>query len=328
MKEILPKNKTEKKNSSFSKKRTYKVIIDIDQAGRRVDNYLRGELPSVPKSRIYRMLRKGEVRINGGRIKPEYKLAKGDEVRIPPVSVSVKNIKPPHYLYSKILNYIVYEDKNLLVLNKPSGLAVHGGSGISFGVIELLRYARPDLKELGLVHRLDRETSGCLVISKRKNILRKIHESFRLGKVEKNYLALVVGNWKLGDQLIDLPLHVNNRKHGERHVIVNSKLGKIAQTEISFLKKYGNYSLLRCIPITGRTHQIRVHLAHLEFPILADHRYGDFEENHIARKELGIDRIFLHSQSIGFSNNEGNDLHFSAPMPEDLEKFLLSIDKK
>ena len=205
-------------------------------------------------------------------------------------------------------------------------MAVHGGSGISFGVIELLRYARTDLKELGLVHRLDRETSGCLVMAKRKNILRKLHESFRKGKVEKNYLALVVGSWQLGDQLIDLPLHVNNRKHGERHVIVNSKLGKTAQTKISFSKKYGNYSLLRCIPITGRTHQIRVHLAHLEFPILADHRYGNFEENLFAKNKLGIDRIFLHSQSISFSNNEGNDLHFTAPMPQDLEKFLLKME--
>ncbi|MBM37791.1 MAG: 23S rRNA pseudouridine(955/2504/2580) synthase [Woeseia sp.] len=326
MQEIFSKNKTKKENSILSRNDAYKVTIDFEQAGRRVDNYLRGELPSVPKSRIYRMLRKGEVRINGGRIKAEYKLVEGDEVRIPPVSVTVKDIEPPNYLYSKILKSIVYEDKNLLVLNKPSGMAVHGGSGISFGVIELLRYARTDLKELGLVHRLDRETSGCLVMAKRKNILRKLHESFRKGKVEKNYLALVVGSWQLGDQLIDLPLHVNNRKHGERHVIVNSKLGKTAQTKISFSKKYGNYSLLRCIPITGRTHQIRVHLAHLEFPILADHRYGNFEENLFAKNKLGIDRIFLHSQSISFSNNEGNDLHFTAPMPQDLEKFLLKME--
>ncbi len=326
MQEIFSKNKTKQENSILSRNDAYKVTIDFEQAGRRVDNYLRGELPSVPKSRIYRMLRKGEVRINGGRIKAEYKLVEGDEVRIPPVSVTVKDIEPPNYLYSKILKSIVYEDKNLLVLNKPSGMAVHGGSGISFGVIELLRYARTDLKELGLVHRLDRETSGCLVMAKRKNILRKLHESFRKGKVEKNYLALVVGSWQLGDQLIDLPLHVNNRKHGERHVIVNSKLGKTAQTKISFSKKYGNYSLLRCIPITGRTHQIRVHLAHLEFPILADHRYGNFEENLFAKNKLGIDRIFLHSQSISFSNNEGNDLHFTAPMPQDLEKFLLKME--
>ena len=326
MKEIFPKNKRKENNPSSTRRQACKVIIDFDQAGRRIDNYLRGELPSVPKSRIYRMIRKGEVRINGSRIKAEYKLAARDEVRIPPISISVKNIKPPNYLYSKILNYIVYEDKNLLVLNKPSGIAVHGGSGISFGVIELLRYARPDLKELGLVHRLDRETSGCLVIAKRKNILRKLHENFRQGKVEKNYLALVVGSWQLGDQLIDLPLHVNNRKHGERHVIVNSKLGKTAQTKISFSNKYGKYSLLRCIPITGRTHQIRVHLAHLKFPILADHRYGNVEENLFAKKKLGIDRIFLHSQSISFSNNDGNDFHFTAPMPESLEKFLLLID--
>lgn len=326
MQEIFSKNKTKQENSILSRNDAYKVTIDFEQAGRRVDNYLRGELPSVPKSRIYRMLRKGEVRINGGRIKAEYKLVEGDEVRIPPVSVTVKDIEPPNYLYSKILKSIVYEDKNLLVLNKPSGMAVHGGSGISFGVIELLRYARTDLKELGLVHRLDRETSGCLVMAKRKNILRKLHESFRKGEVEKNYLALVVGSWQLGDQLIDLPLHVNNRKHGERHVIVNSKLGKTAQTKISFSKKYGNYSLLRCIPITGRTHQIRVHLAHLEFPILADHRYGNFEENLFAKNKLGIDRIFLHSQSISFSNNEGNDLHFTAPMPQDLEKFLLKME--
>ncbi|MAD91437.1 MAG: 23S rRNA pseudouridine(955/2504/2580) synthase [Gammaproteobacteria bacterium] len=317
-----------KKNTNFSLNKAYRVIIDTEHAGRRIDNFLLGELATVPKSRIYRMLRKGEVRINGGRIKAEYKLVAGDQVRIPPVSICIKNKQPPNNKLNKILDSIVYEDKKLIVLNKPSGIAVHGGSGINFGVIELLRHSRSDLKELGLVHRLDRETSGCLVIAKRHSVLRKLHENFRQGRVEKNYIALVVGSWQLGEQLIDLPLHVSNRKDGERHVIVNSKLGKKAQTKISLSREYNNYSLLRCAPITGRTHQIRVHLEHIKFPILGDQRYGDFNENINVKKKLGLDRIFLHAQSISFLDDRGGDLHFTAPLSEDLERFLQSIKLK
>jgi len=216
---------------------------------------------------------------------------------------------------------VLYEDKRLLVLNKPTGVAVHGGSGVSHGVIELLRHARPDLKELALVHRIDRETSGCLVMAKRRSALRDLHQRFREGKVEKNYLALVVGHWQLGEQLIDAPLHVRHRQDGERHVVVSGKHGKPAQTRVSLSRKYGSYSLLQCAPLTGRTHQIRVHLDHVEHPIVGDERYGDDDANHKAKKS-GLKRLFLHAQSIAFADDSGNDLHFTAPLAEDLERFL------
>jgi 23S rRNA pseudouridine955/2504/2580 synthase len=279
----------------------------------------------VPKSRLYRLLRRGEVRVNGGRIRAEYKLQPGDEVRIPPARVRAEGAPPSEKYASSMLDHVIYEDKRLLVLNKPSGVAVHGGSGISHGVIELLRAARPDLKDLSLVHRIDRETSGCLVMAKRRSALRELHERFREGKVEKNYLALVVGDWQLGEQLIDAPLHVHHRQSGERHVVVNSELGKPAQTRVSLSRTYGSYSLLRCAPLTGRTHQIRVHLDHVEHPIVGDERYGDDDANRKASK-FGLKRLFLHAQSIAFPDTfpdkSGNDLHFTAPLAEDLERFL------
>ena len=219
-----------------------------------------------------------------------------------------------------MLDRVIYEDKRLLVINKPTGVAVHGGSGISHGVIELLRVARPDLKDLDLVHRIDRETSGCLVMAKRRSALRELHERFREGQVEKNYLALVVGDWQYGDQLIDVPLLVQNRKDGERHVIASPK-GKEAQTRVSLSRTYGMYSLLQCAPMTGRTHQIRAHLDHAGHPIAGDERYGDDDANKQARR-FGLKRLFLHAQSIAFADDSGNDMHFTAPLAEDLEEFL------
>jgi len=297
-----------------------KVQVSADRAGQRIDNFLRNELPGVPKGRVYRLLRRGEVRVNGGRIRAEYKLQEGDEVRIPPARVSTGAPPPPAKLAADMLDRVLYEDKRLLVINKPTGVAVHGGSGISHGVIELLRHSRPDLKDLGLVHRIDRETSGCLVMAKRRSALRELHERFREGQVTKNYLALAVGDWQFGEQLIDVPLHVQNRKGGERHVIV-SKNGKEAQTRISLSRTYGIYSLLQCAPETGRTHQIRVHLQHAGHPIVGDHRDGDVEANKQAR-QFGLKRLFLHAQSIAFADDSGNELHFTAPLADDLEQFL------
>jgi 23S rRNA pseudouridine955/2504/2580 synthase len=298
-----------------------KVVVDRERAGQRIDNFLRGELPGVPKGRLYRLLRRGEVRVNGGRVRAEYKLMEGDEVRVPPARVRAEGAPPSEKMATDMLDRVLYEDKRLLVLNKPTGVAVHGGSGISHGVIELLRHARPDLKELALVHRIDRETSGCLVMAKRRSALRDLHERFREGKVEKNYLALVVGDWQLGEQLIDAPLYVQNRQNGERHVVVSGKQGKSAQTRVSLSRTYGNYSLLLCAPLTGRTHQIRVHLDHVEHPIAGDERYGDDDANKKAKK-FGLKRLFLHAQSIAFTGDTGNDLHFTAPLAEDLERFL------
>ena len=297
-----------------------KLRIDADRAGQRIDNFLRTELPGVPKGRVYRLLRRGEVRVNGGRIKAEYKLQEGDEVRIPPARINTGAPAPPESKATAMLDSVLYEDKQVLVINKPAGVAVHGGSGISHGVIELLRHARPDLKDLSLVHRIDRETSGCLVLAKRRSALRELHERFRAGQVTKNYLALVIGDWQYGEQDIDVPLLVDNRKGGERYVIVSDK-GKSARTRVSLSRTYGVYSLLQCAPATGRTHQIRVHLQHTGHPIAGDERYGDPEANRQA-KQFGLKRLFLHAQSIAFADNSGNEQHFTAPLADDLERFL------
>lgn len=297
-----------------------KVSIDSDLAGQRIDNYLRRELPGVPKGRLYRLLRRGEVRVNGGRIRAEYKLQEGDEVRIPPVRINTEGAPPPAKQSAAILDHVLFEDKRLLVINKPTGIAVHGGSGISHGIIELLRHARPDLRDLSLVHRLDRETSGCLVLAKRRSALRALHEKFREGLVEKNYLGLAIGDWQIGEQLVDAPLLVRHRQGGERYVIVDEE-GKSAQTRIRLSRRYGKYSLLQCSPLTGRTHQIRVHAQYVGFPLAGDERYGDLDANYQAKKD-GLPRLFLHAQSIAFPDDSGNELHFTAPLAADLEKFL------
>jgi len=297
-----------------------KIGIDEDTAGQRIDNFLLNILSSVPKSRVYRLLRRGEVRVNGGRVKPEYRLVAGDEVRVPPVTVNAPGPAPPDKPAREMLERTIFEDKRLLVINKPSGVAVHGGSGISHGVIELLRASRPDLKHLSLVHRLDRETSGCLVLAKRKSALRELHELFRQRLVEKNYLALVVGDWQHGDLLVNKPLLVQHRKNGERYVIVSEE-GVRAKTRIRLSRTFGVYSLLQCQPLTGRTHQIRVHTQTMGHPLVIDERYGDKDANRRAGK-LGLKRLFLHAQSIAFPDKSGNELHFTAPLADDLEDFL------
>lgn len=297
-----------------------KVMIDEDQAGQRIDNFLRRQLPGVPRSRLYRILRRGEVRVNKGRIRADYRLQVGDEVRIPPARVREAPSAAPAAASARIADSIIYEDQNLLVINKPSGVAVHGGSGISHGVIEMLRELRPELRDLSLVHRLDRETSGSLVLAKRRSALRRLHEQFREGRVDKNYLALVVGDWQLGDFRVDAPLLVRHRQGGERHVIVNQE-GKSALTRFRLSRTFGKYSLVQCQPKTGRTHQIRVHALHVGYPLAGDERYGDPAENRKSKK-LGLKRLFLHAQSIAFPDGHGNELHFTAPLAPDLEQFL------
>lgn len=300
--------------------RVRKVRIDQEQAGQRIDNFLRRELPGLPKGRLYRILRRGEVRVNGGRVRAEYKLVEGDEVRVPPARIRGPGDAPSARLTANIVDRVLYEDKRLLVIDKPSGVAVHGGSGISHGVVELLRHARPELRDLSLVHRLDRETSGCLVLAKKRSALRELHEKFREGVVEKNYLGLAVGDWQFGEQIIDKPLLVQNRKDGERHVVVSNG-GKPAQTRVALSRTFGKFSLLQCSPHTGRTHQIRVHLQSVGHPLLGDDRYGDEDENRRAKK-YGLKRLFLHAQSIAFPDDSGNELHFTAPLADDLEAFL------
>lgn len=297
-----------------------KVAITADEAGQRVDNFLRRHLPGVPKSRIYRLLRRGEVRVNGGRVRADHKLVAGDEVRVPPAHVNSAGAPPPRGKVDDLANTIIFEDKYLLVVNKPSGVAVHGGSGVSHGVIELLRAARPELKDLSLVHRLDRETSGCLVLAKRRSALRAMHEKFREGHVEKNYLALVAGDWQQGKQLIDAPLLVTNRRGGERHVVIDDA-GKPSATLVKLSRRHEIYSLVQCQPRTGRTHQIRVHLAAAGHPIVGDERYGNPDVNAKAHAH-GMKRLFLHAQSISFPDLHGNEQHFMAPLADDLEAFL------
>ena len=297
-----------------------KVRITADSAGQRIDNFLRRELPGVPKSRVYRLLRRGEVRVNGGRVRAEYKLAAGDEVRVPPARIERHGTPPPQGRAGELAARILFEDKNVLVLDKPAGVAAHGGSGISHGAIELLRAARPELTDLSLVHRLDRETSGCLVLAKRRSALRSLHALFREGRVEKNYLALVAGDWQFGEQLIDAPLAVTHRRGGERHVIVSAD-GKPARTRVRLSRACGAYSLLQCQPETGRTHQIRVHLADRGHPLVGDERYGDEAVNRAAA-QAGLRRLFLHAQAISFPDASGNDLHFTAPLADELAGFL------
>ena len=309
-----------KQGTTMRRASVRKVTVDIDQVGQRVDNFLRRELPGVPRSRLYRIVRKGEVRVNGGRIRPEYRLKEGDQVRIPPAKISLGPGEAPRRQVDSLVKQIVFEDKSLLVLNKPSGIAVHGGSGVSHGAIELLRAARPELRDLSLVHRIDRDTSGCLVFAKKRSVLRKYHEKFREGLVEKSYLALVVGDWLLGEYLVDERLLVNHRKNGERHVVI-SGAGKSAQTLMGLSRSFGRYSLLLCHPLTGRTHQIRAHAKHVGYPIVGDKRYGNERDNAVAEKN-GLKRIFLHAQSISFPDGGGNELHFVAPLPKDLQFFL------
>jgi 23S rRNA pseudouridine955/2504/2580 synthase len=303
-----------------------KVAIDAATAGQRIDNFLRRELPGVPKSRVYRLLRRGEVRINGGRVRADYRLQEGDTVRIPPARVRPPGSAAPEGQVSKLAGRVLFEDRDVLVIDKPAGTAVHGGSGISHGVIELLRHARPELRELSLVHRLDRETSGCLVLAKKRSVLRRLHAIFRAGKVEKNYLALVAGDWQHGERIVDAPLLVRHREGGERHVIV-SEDGKPAATRFRLSRGYGAWSLLQCEPATGRTHQIRVHAAHAGHPLVVDERYGAAAANDAARA-LGLRRLFLHAQSIAFPDESGNELHFTAPLAEDLERFLAVIARQ
>lgn len=297
-------------------------------AEQRLDNFLITYLKGVPKTRIYRMVRKGEVRINKGRVEVSYKLALGDIVRIPPVRVTEKNddiiIVQPTLKYS-LENHILFEDDGFIVLNKPSGFAVHGGSGISSGVIEALRQIRPQQKFLELVHRLDKETSGCLLIAKKRSILKILHELFRGSGVQKTYLALLAGQFQRKKQLVDVPLlkHANNDL--ERMVTV-SQAGKSAETLFTRLQKYQDVTLVHAAPKTGRTHQIRVHAAWLGHPIVGDTRYGDDTANK-AFKQRGYKRLFLHAEQLQFAHPvNGQALHFTAPLPDDLQ-VLLSNEK-
>jgi 23S rRNA pseudouridine955/2504/2580 synthase len=266
--------------------------IDAETATQRLDNYLLRILKGVPKSHIYRIIRAGEVRVNKKRAKPDLKLNFGDLVRIPPVrTLPPKNHSVNEQFAAKLLKCIIYEDENFIVVNKPFGLAVHGGSGLSLGLIEALRTTRTDLRYLELIHRIDRETSGCILVAKKRSALRKIQASFALKEVKKIYLAILQGVWQNSNTVaVNIPLQKNVLKSGERMVVVSSA-GKPSQSNFKFLENYQDSCLVEVAPVTGRTHQIRVHSAYLKHPILGDEKYG----GQVAR------RLYLHAYKISFA---------------------------
>lgn len=307
--------------ADFSRPHFYQA--SAEDAGQRLDNFLTRYLKGVPKSRIYRILRKGEVRVNKGRVNASYRLANGDQVRIPPIRVAETQqaTSPPKPLQEILERRILFEDEQLLVINKPSGLAVHGGSGLSFGLIEALRAMRPEASGLELVHRIDRDTSGCLLLAKKRALLRDLHEQIRLNRVEKRYQALLVGRWKRSKQRVDAPLLKNVSQGGERMVRVDPR-GKPAQTQFTVQRRWSEYTLVEALLETGRTHQIRVHAAHLGSPIAGDDKYGDALANETLRA-LGLKRLFLHAAVLAFTlPGDKRPRRFLAPLDEELELLL------
>jgi len=287
-------------------------------AGQRIDNFLRTQLKGVPKTLIYRILRKGEVRVNKGRIKPEYKLQAGDIVRVPPLRLAERDEPAPlaKGLLDRLEAAIVYEDKALIVLNKPAGIAVHGGSGLNYGVIEAFRQLRPDAKELELVHRLDRDTSGLLMIAKKRSMLRHLHAALRGDGIDKRYMALVRGNWPTAKKQVNAPLLKNTLRSGERMVEVNEEEGKEALTIFKVLRRFGEFAtLVEAKPVTGRTHQIRVHALHAGHAIAGDDKYGDEDFSREIR-DLGGKRLFLHAYALRVPLPDGGELQFEAPVDE------------
>jgi 23S rRNA pseudouridine955/2504/2580 synthase len=332
------------------------TLLRIDEASetQRIDNYLAKVLKGVPKSHVYRILRSGEVRVNKKRITAEYRLQLGDEVRVPPIRIAEAAPKPGlPAMKSRLAEMVIYEDDAMLALNKPAGMAVHGGSGISLGVIEQLRLERPQAKFLELVHRLDRETSGVLMVAKKRSALTALHEAMRQHKMDKRYLMMVHGQWQDARKKVTLDLQKYVTESGERRVqvvgapLLNTESGgrkslkaggvvakqqaakgkyevetQISETWFYLQESLGPYSLLQAKLITGRTHQLRVQLSHLGFPILGDDKYGDFALNKALSKQK-LKRMYLHSSETRIAHPlTGESLHLVAPLPADLENFL------
>ncbi len=301
------------------------MTIGPDEAGQRIDNFLIKICKGVPKSHIYQVLRSGQVRVNKGRIAQSYRLVEGDTVRVPPIRVAERVTSPAPAVEFDSL----FEDEHLLIINKPSGVAVHGGSGVSHGVIEQVRAARPQAKFLELVHRLDRETSGILLLAKKRAALVAMHEQIRHGRVDKRYLALVHGPWTHRRQHVKLPLFKYTTPDGERRVRVQSD-GQPAHTIFNLLRKYSDFALLEAELKTGRTHQIRVHLAASGFPIVGDEKYGDFAFNRQwQRSGAGhgvLKRMFLHAWRLRFEHPATHcEVSLESPLPSACERFLESL---
>jgi len=306
-----------KMNDLSNKPRARTVEVGEEAAAQRIDNFLLRHLKGVPKSHVYRVLRSGEVRVNSGRVKPEYRLQLGDRVRVPPIRMS-QITKPA----AKPLEFeVIYEDAALLVVNKPAGVAVHGGSGVSFGVIESLRASRPQAKVLELAHRLDRDTSGLLIVAKKRSALVELHRMLRDGEIEKVYLTVAKGHWEGKARDLRDSLHKYVNAKGERRVSVKEG-GMSAVTRVRRLQASKGFSVLEVRLMTGRTHQIRVHLSHAGHPVLGDDKYGDFELNHRLKKE-GVVRLFLHASRLAFAHPLTKEpIELQAPLPGEMKAFI------
>ncbi len=304
--------------NDLSKARATVLQVGEEGVAQRIDNFLLRRLKGVPKSHVYRVLRSGEVRVNSARVKPDYRLRSGDRVRVPPVRVAEPAARPaPRPLALPV----VHEDAALLVIDKPSGVAVHGGSGVSYGAIESLRATRPEAKFLELAHRLDRDTSGLLVLAKKRSALLELHRMLRAGEVEKVYIAAVKGAWRGGVREIRERLHKFVTASGERRVSVRAE-GLEAATQVKPLAAADGFSLLEVRLLTGRTHQIRVHLAHAGHPVLGDDKYGDFELNRVLAKQ-GAKRLLLHARRLSFRHPQtGERLRLESPLPPDMRRFV------
>ncbi len=304
-------------------------IVSVDLEGQRIDNFLITKLKGMPKSRVYRILRKGEVRVNKKRVSPFYRLQKGDEIRLPPVFLPEKAVAaPPSKTTTQLLTErILYEDENLLIINKPSGMSVHAGSTVRVGVVEALRHIYPKLPNLELAHRLDSETSGCLVLAKKKRILRELHTLLREGKVSKIYWALTMGKWKRSEFKVDVSLHKDYRDGG-KHVVEVNKDGKSALTHFQTIQSFKDATLVEAKLFTGRTHQIRVHAAHQGHPIACDDRYGNPDFNKLAH-QMGLKRMFLHARSIDFVLPSLNQrIRVEAPLDPELDACIKAFEIK
>ena len=302
--------------NDLNKARAKWLEVGEEAAAQRIDNFLLRQLKGVPKSHVYRVLRSGEVRVNSGRVKPAYRLQTGDRVRVPPIRTAQKTAtaRPAEFP-------VVHEDAAILVVDKPAGVAVHGGSGVSFGVIESLRAARPGARFLELAHRLDRDTSGLLIVAKKRSALVELHRMLRVGEIAKVYLTVAKGRWEGKAREIRESLHKYVNAQGERRVSVGEG-GMAAVTKIRVLKKSPEFSFLEVGLLTGRTHQIRVHLSHAGHPVLGDDKYGDFELNHRLEK-AGVKRLFLHATRLAFSHPLGKEsMKLEAPLPGDMRKFV------
>lgn len=301
--------------------------IDEHAQGQRLDNFLRTALKGVPKTRLYRLIRKGEVRVNKGRIKPEYKLQIGDVVRIPPVRMDESEVihQVSSQLERVLQDAVLYEDEHLLIVNKPAGLAVHGGSGVKSGLIEALRVIRPEERSLELVHRLDRDTSGCVMIAKKRAMLKLLHQQLRQNLVDKRYWALVVGRWPKSRQEVRTGLLKHSLVSGER-MVKSDPEGKASLTKYAVLKHFQGYTLVEAKPVTGRTHQIRVHCQYAGNPILGDTKYG-VEDANKAFKNNGFGRLFLHAKSLSLNlPDRAKPLFVEAPLGAQLEGCLRRLE--